>query len=160
LRSWKPDEKELRKVAKEVVDKFARSCVASTELEQHKIPGNKEAGDHVLAHSVLFIRDALILQVFDHGLRNGDPGIILRVIKYWMFSFRGAGQINYMRECLEVLLVLEHEVSPQLRSALEHSWFYNRWGKPGRFIALDLYLEHLNYWVKVRQGFMDHNLIH
>jgi hypothetical protein len=119
-------------------------------VELEKRVDDSRSGDHVLAHSVLFIRDALILQVFDHGLRSGDPGIVLRVLKFWMFSFRGAGQINYMRECLEVLLIWGHEVSPELRSALEHSWFYNRWGKPGRFIALDLYLEHLNYWVKVR----------
>jgi len=37
-----------------------------------------------------------------------------------------------------------------LRRACEKAWFFNRYGRAGRWIATDLYLEQCNYWVKVR----------
>lgn len=44
-----------------------------------------------------------------------------------------------------------------MRSVLEWLWFVNRLGKPGKWIAADLYLEHLNYWVKVCSPHIDGN---
>jgi hypothetical protein len=43
----------------------------------------------------------------------------------------------------------KYELPDKLRWALESSWFINRWGIFGRTIASDLYLEQLNFWVKV-----------
>jgi hypothetical protein len=77
-----------------------------------------------------------------------DAGHI-RVLKYWVLAFCGVGQHNYPRECAEVLVRWRYEPTNKLRSALERSWFVNRIGKPGRFIPSDLYLEQLNFWVKV-----------
>ena len=74
------------------------------------------------------------------------------VLKYWCFAFRGASQHNYARECAEVLLKWKYEMHGALRKALERSWFVNRWGLDGHWIATDLYLEQLNYWVKVSIG--------
>jgi hypothetical protein len=58
---------------------------------------------------------------------------------------------NYARECAEVLLTWKYELDDMLRKALERSesWFVNRWAKDGRWIPADLYLEQLNFWVKV-----------
>ncbi|KZT43583.1 hypothetical protein SISSUDRAFT_1029737 [Sistotremastrum suecicum HHB10207 ss-3] len=109
---------------------------------------DQETGDHVLAHSNLFMRDTLFFETFDHGVRHGDPGVLWAVIKVWLYTFRGAGQNNYSRECLELLIRWETELTPAMKQVLEQAWFYNRLGQPGRFIAVDMYLEHLNYWVK------------
>ncbi len=89
--------------------------------------------------------------VFEHAVSTADAGIVLRVLKYWAFAFRGASQHNYARECVEILLKWKYELGPELQAALERSWFVNRWGKPGRWIAADLYLEQCNFWVKVRE---------
>lgn len=56
---------------------------------------------------------------------------------------------NYARECLEILVKWKYELDPHLQDALEKAWFVNRWGIPGRWIATDLYVEQLNFWVKV-----------
>jgi len=48
-----------------------------------------------------------------------------------------------------VLLKWKYELDDPLRKALERSWFVNQWGKEGRWIPADLYLEQLNFWVKV-----------
>ncbi|TFK74253.1 hypothetical protein BDN72DRAFT_760067 [Pluteus cervinus] len=109
----------------------------------------KKFEDDVAAHLIYFIRDALIFCEFEDAVSHADAGRVLRVLKFWAFSFRGAGLHNYARECLEIVLRWKYELTPSLQAALEQSWFVNRWGLSGRWIASDLYLEQLNFWVKV-----------
>jgi hypothetical protein len=109
----------------------------------------QSAGDDWMAHSIYFIRDSLFFMLFEKAVSFADAGQLIRVLKYWGLAFRGVGQHNYARECAEVLVRWRYELPDKLRSALERSWFVNRFGKPGRFIPSDLYLEQLNFWVKV-----------
>ncbi|KAK0444523.1 uncharacterized protein EV420DRAFT_1484640 [Desarmillaria tabescens] len=67
----------------------------------------------------------------------------------WLaYTHRGSHQHNYAQECVEVLLTWQYKLNDALRATLERAWFYNQWGLPERFIATDLYMEQLNYWVK------------
>jgi hypothetical protein len=95
------------------------------------------------------MRDALLLLVFQDAVRHGDPGIVLMVIKIWIYTFRGAGLVNYARECVNTILTWHYELSPELQEAMEHAWFYNRFGHPDGCIPTDLYLEFMNFWFKV-----------
>jgi hypothetical protein len=144
LAEWQPtDGDQVMNVARRIRERFIDSCEAELCL--------REDGDHVYGHAILFLRDALLHRVFQHAVRHGDPGLVLRVIKYWLYSFRGAGMTNYARESMEVLVQWESgELDNAMKDALERTWFYNRWGDPTRFIASDLHLEHLNYYLKVR----------
>ncbi|KAK6995635.1 hypothetical protein R3P38DRAFT_2800815 [Favolaschia claudopus] len=58
---------------------------------------------------------------------------------YWVLAFRGVGQHNYARECVEVLVRWKYELSDKSRRALERSWFIHPRGIRGRSIASDLY---------------------
>ncbi|KII94572.1 hypothetical protein PLICRDRAFT_97172, partial [Plicaturopsis crispa FD-325 SS-3] len=95
----------------------------------------KKGEDDYLAHAIYFIRDALFFCEFEHAV-----------------SWADAGRHNYARECAEILIKLKYEVTEALRAALEKAWFVNRWGLDGRWIPADLYLEQLNFWVKVSRG--------
>ncbi|TFY62409.1 hypothetical protein EVJ58_g3868, partial [Rhodofomes roseus] len=139
LRKWKPELDDIQRVAQEIVNRF--TYVGAAKRAQ-------AAGDDWFAHEVYFIRDALIFCRFEHAVSCADAGAVLRVLKYWAFAFRGAGQHNYARECVEILVRWQYEVTDVMRAALEKAWFVNRWGKPGRWIAADLYLEQCNFWVK------------
>ncbi|KAJ7786988.1 hypothetical protein B0H14DRAFT_3506086 [Mycena olivaceomarginata] len=108
----------------------------------------KNVNDDYYAPSLYFIRDALIFCVFEHSVAFADAGGVLRVLKYWALSFRGAGLHNYARECLEILLQWKYKLTPEAQAAKEQAWFFNRWGLCGRNIASDLYLEQNNFWVK------------
>lgn len=110
----------------------------------------KEKEDDWNAHDIYFLRDALFFCEFEQAVAYADAGRVIRVLRYWCFAFRGAGQHNYARECAEVILKWKYEIDEELRKVLERTWFFNRWGKDGRWIAADLYLEQLNFWVKVR----------
>ncbi|KAI1795010.1 hypothetical protein LXA43DRAFT_939422 [Ganoderma leucocontextum] len=140
LSKWRPTYNEIRELAKRIQKEFTQSATARAA---------SNAGDDWQAHEVYFIRDALLFLVFEHGVSTADAGIVLRVLKYWALSFRGASQHNYARECVEILVRWKYELSDELRAALERAWFVNRWGEPGRWIAADLYLEQCNFWVKV-----------
>lgn len=96
----------------------------------------------------------LIFLEFEHAIDYADAGRVLRVLKFWAYSFRGAGLTNYAREALEVLLIWENELPEALQKNLERSWFVNRTGRLGGAIPADLYLEQLNYIVKVRTDFL------
>ncbi|KAJ7199822.1 hypothetical protein GGX14DRAFT_661229, partial [Mycena pura] len=108
----------------------------------------KAVKDDWMAHTIYFIRDALLFLEFEAGVRYADPGRVLRIMKYWAMMFRGAGQHNYARECVEFLIFFKYETPPMMQKVMERAWFYNRWGVRGRSIPADLYLEQLNYWVK------------
>lgn len=151
LCKWRPESAdEIMDLATSIRREFVNSRGAAKNLTPQ--------GDHVYAHGLLFLRDALLLQVFQHAIKHGDPGLVLRVLKFWVYSFRGAGSTNYARECLEIFVQWNSgELTEEAKEALETSWFYNRWGKPGRFIASDQYLEHLNYWTKVGSSLLKYN---
>lgn len=140
LAKWRPDIDEIKSISKDIFERYATTAAAERA---------KDAQDDWLAHCIYFIRDALFFCEFEHAVSHADAGRVVRIFKYWAFLYRGAGQHNYARECVEVILTWKYETTPAMRAALEKSWFVNRWGLKGRWIASDLYVEQLNYWVKV-----------
>jgi hypothetical protein len=141
LKTWKPNVTEFEAVVGEVITKFATTTAAHDALE---------AGDEVLAHSILFIRDALFFWEFCDAVRDADVGRMWVVYDFWVFMMRGAGCHNYGNELLEMKALFEHEFPALLRDIVERTWLVNRWGKKGRSIPTDLYLEHNNGFTKVR----------
>lgn len=74
LCGWRPENAdEIMELAKEIRREFVNSREASRNLTPQ--------GDHVYAHGLLFFRDALLLRVFQHAVKHGDPGLVLRVLK-------------------------------------------------------------------------------
>lgn len=139
--AWRPTFEQILSIADWIVTEFANSTAARSAMK---------AGDDYLARSMLFMRDALLFLEFESAVSFADPGRVLHVLKYWAFAFRGAGMHNYARECLEVLIKWKYELTTAQRAAMERAWFVNKFGLPGRWIAADLYIEYLNYWIKVR----------
>ena len=69
-------------MAHEVVIQFAETGVGHDALEK---------GDEVLAHSIFFIRDALVFVEFSDAVRYADVGRMWLVYDFWIFMMRGAG---------------------------------------------------------------------
>ncbi|KAJ7921626.1 hypothetical protein B0H13DRAFT_2415435 [Mycena leptocephala] len=123
-------------VSRILYEKFAQDFVKDF-TEAINMERAKNINDDYYAHSQYFIRDALIFCVFEHGVAFAGACVVLRVLKYWAFSFRGAGLHNYARECIEVLLQWKYELTPEMQAAKERAWFFNRFGLRGRNIAND-----------------------
>jgi len=145
LQKWCPTLDDIQRLSKQITEMFATTAAAESAQERHS--------DDWLAHCIYFIRDALLFCEFEQAVSYADAGRVIRVFKYWTLAFRGAGQHNYARECVEVLVKWKYEMTDALCRACEKAWFFNRYGRAGRWIAADLYLEQCNYWVKVRLDF-------
>ncbi|KAL1686920.1 hypothetical protein GGG16DRAFT_105392 [Schizophyllum commune] len=140
LQKWRPQSfEDLRQLAARIRAAFANVNEAESA---------KRDGDDWYAHDIYFIRDSLFFLEFESAVAWADAGRVLRVMRYWLMMFRGAGQHNYARECAEILLRWKFEMTDDIRRALEKAWFINRSGLDGRWIASDLWLEQCNYYVK------------
>ena len=140
LNKWKPQWKDFNKVVNKIVDKYTMAFEADISLD---------TTDEVLKHSKLFIRDALTFWVFSDAVRHEDVGTMWLVYSFWLFMFRGAGCHNYGNEILEMVAQFTYEMDTSLREVVERTWLVNRWGKPGRAIPTDRYLEINNGFIKV-----------
>jgi hypothetical protein len=141
LRDWQPTWAEFDKICASIVDDYASSEAADRAAA---------AGDDILQHGILFIRDALLFHEFSEAIRDADVGRMWAICHIWTFAFRGAGCTNYANEVLEMHAQYYHEMSPKLRELLERTWLVNRWGLKRRSIATDLFIEHINGFIKVR----------
>lgn len=140
LKDWDPNCNTFEKVVEAVISTYATTSAAHDALE---------VGDDVLAHSILFIRDGLFFWEFCDAVRDADVGRMWLVYDFWVFMMRGAGCHNYGNEILEMKAQFKHEFPEPLREVVERTWLVNRWGKKGRSIPTDLYLEHNNGFTKV-----------
>lgn len=131
---------EFESIVEQIVKHFTVSSKAHDALRR---------GDEVLAHSIFFMRDALVFWEFCDAVRYADVGRMWHVYDWWAFMMRGAGCHNYGNEILEMKAQFNHEHSPLLREVIERTWLVNRWGLKGRSIPTDLYLEHNNGFIKV-----------
>ena len=131
LCAWMPSFEQIVKTAEWIVTNFTTSVAVLLA---------RDTPDDYLARSILFIHDALLFCEFESAVSFADPGRVLHVLKYWVYSFRGAGMHNYARECLDILMRWKYELTEAQRAAMERAWFVNKWGLPGRWIAADLYL--------------------
>lgn len=123
-----------------IVDKYTMAFGADDALG---------TSNEVLKHSKLFIRDALTFWVFSDAIRNEDVGLMWLIYSFWLFMFWGAGCHNYGNEILEMVAQFKYKMSEELQQIIERTWVVNRWGKPGRAIATDMYLEQNNGFIKV-----------
>ncbi|KAG6835249.1 hypothetical protein H0H93_003482 [Arthromyces matolae] len=139
LRTWKPTITEFEVVVEDIVTKYTSTAAAHDALEMD---------DEIMAHSILFMRDALMFWEFCDAVRDADVGRMWMVYDFWIFMFRGAGCHNYGNEILEMKAQFHYEFPPLLREVVERTWLVNRWGKKGRSIPTDLYLEHNNGFTK------------
>ncbi|KAH9917480.1 uncharacterized protein B0H18DRAFT_958331 [Fomitopsis serialis] len=93
LKSWKPKWEDFNAVVNKIVADYASTRAAHTALL---------TGDEVLAHSILFIRDALLFREFSEAIQDADVGRMWLVHDFWVFMMRGAGCHNYGNEILEM----------------------------------------------------------
>jgi hypothetical protein len=139
LDEWRPEWEEFDRVVCTIVDKYTIEFGADPCLD----------ADQVLRHSKLFMRDALTFWVFSDAIRYEDVGLMWLIYTFWLFMFRGAGCHNYGNEILEMVAQFQYEMPEMLQQIVERTWLVNRWGKLGRAIPTDLYLEHNNGFIKV-----------
>ncbi|KAJ3864856.1 hypothetical protein EV359DRAFT_40092 [Lentinula novae-zelandiae] len=79
---------------------------------------DKFDGDRCLANSILFKFQFGTWMFLDYAIRDGDIGIVMRLLKIWIFMFAGSSHQKYVSYMLELNCLLEYETSPALRTLI------------------------------------------
>lgn len=126
---------------KEVLDKVCCEVVKCAEFSfiQEVSPGK----DGVSSYSKKLLGLGCFYLEYRDAIKEGDGTRVLRCWRYLLPIFFGTGRTNYSCEVLN-MLHQELTLPPRLAAQLLWSRFVNTHGVPGRNIAADLYMEHLN----------------
>lgn len=116
-------------------------------------PGQAENGgrDIALENAILFTRDMLVYRELGLACKQGDPGRLVPVIKYFTILFQGTRQFNYARETIHLVACLERIWDTKAFDIWKNSVLVNPSGKEGGFLEKDRYNEKL---VRDGKGFV------
>ncbi|KAH9944315.1 uncharacterized protein BXZ73DRAFT_87256 [Epithele typhae] len=101
-------------------------------------------GDRVLADSINFLREGIVLREMIYAIAEGDVGRIYEAMKVMLFTFAGSPGSRYPNYLLTFITALELESSIDLRHSILASLVVNLKGQPGKFTAADLVEEYFN----------------
>ena len=91
-------------------------------------------------------------------MREGDGDRIIRTWKFNLFVFKAARQKNYSIEALNLILQVEHTLSPREATQVKWCRTVNTSNHPGTNVPMDLHLEHLNRRLKTALRNMGSNV--
>ncbi|KAJ2936354.1 hypothetical protein H1R20_g739, partial [Candolleomyces eurysporus] len=87
---------------------------------------------------VMWNRDVLQYIVLDDAIRNGDVGLMEKLLPTLLFRFLGGGNGKYANEVLELLQGLHREWPAELCTFIRHHcWLVNSTGAPGKWCPID-----------------------
>ena len=130
----------LKRLCRQVYDKFVSFKYNNADSS----PEVADTDDGVCQYSVQLLRLGCFYLEYSDAIREGDGGRVLRCWKYLLPIFFAAGNRNYACEAANLLVQHFYTLPPRLSAQLIWSRFINVHGRPGKNIAGDLHMEHLN----------------
>lgn len=103
----------------------------------------KEERDIVYENVLLFIRHALEVRSFYKAMRRGDVGAMELIFQLWGPQFVGSRQSNYGDALTDIRVGMCCEWEDVLKRIVKSNWVINPWGKSGKFLGLDEFIEEL-----------------
>lgn len=111
---------------------------------QSKHTSTSQAVDGVLAYATETLSLGLFYMEYKDAISEGDGNRVLRCWHYLLPLFTVTGRTNYSLEALYMLYQFHFDLTSRQAQQAIWSRFVNTHGAPGRSIACDLHLEHLN----------------
>lgn len=100
--------------------------------------------DQLFGYAKELLSLGLFYMEYNDAVREGDGNRVLRCWRYLLPLFKYSGRKNYSIEAFNLLYSYYFVLSPRQSHQLLWSRFVNTSGLPGRNIACDLHMEHLN----------------
>lgn len=142
---WVHDKDERRKALYNVASVIVDSFVDLTVTFDKKRPSNQ---DKVHAYACEVLSLGLLYKELQDAVREGDGLRVLRCWRYLLPIFRASKRTNYSIEVFNFLAQHQFVLSPRASQQLLWSRFVNTHGLPGKNIACDMHMEHLNRVLK------------
>ncbi|KAJ4189476.1 hypothetical protein NW759_016766 [Fusarium solani] len=109
---------------------------------------NNTVNKEFLSHA-RYLQQMIIYKTLKYGIKNGDIGLIDRVIGVCCFYFEGTGQSNYAFEMLYLKRLIRTKACDQeLRRAILSNSLVNPHGRQDTWQEVDRSLEYLNLELK------------
>lgn len=135
---WMLDDEGRKKVLDEVCSEVVERFVEFSFMEE--FPPEK---DSIYCYSKRLLGLGCFFLEYCDAIKEGDGLRVLRCWRYLLPIFLGTGRTNYSCEVLN-MLHQQLTLPPCLSNQLLWSRFVNVHGLPGRNIAGDLHMEHIN----------------
>ena len=135
---------------KQLIDKFINISYPSAS----KVKDD----DHILAYAKEVMSLGLLLVEFNDGIREGDGERIIRCWRYFLPLFKACGRKNYVVEAFNLLFQYEYLFTPRMKQQLLWDRTINVHGRPGKNVAMDLHMEHINRECKKAMGTLGSNI--
>ena len=140
---WLCGEDERRKVMDSILSKIIEKYVDIRYNTSSTV-----VADEVLMYAKQVFSIGSIFLEYADGIREGDGDRVIRCWRYLMLIFHNANRFNYAKEAVHLLYQYQYQLSPKQAEQLIYNRFINTSGIPGRNIAADHHMEHLNRSVK------------
>ncbi|KAF7800027.1 hypothetical protein EIP86_011270 [Pleurotus ostreatoroseus] len=150
--SWKPPQRDASSIPKSAgsAKKKKPAGLTAQYLESEEFKG-----DQVLAHSIMFMHDAILAREMALAVPEGDPGRVYEAMKRTMFSFWGSDHARYASYTLEQVCNLEYESTEPVREMFLSNWLINPTGTPGGYKQGDTVIEGQNRELQGQMGHKD-----
>lgn len=149
-------QKLLLLAAKQLVDKFVDITIPTRKPSSGAPPSLSM--DHVFAYACDLLSNGLLLLELKDGIHEGDGNRIIRCWRYMLLIFKTTNRKNYAIEAFNLLMQLEHVLSPRMAAQLKWNRTVNVHGQQGKNISADLHMEHLNKECKTILSGMGSNI--
>jgi hypothetical protein len=90
-----------------------------------------------------------LYEEFSWAMNFGDIGRVERCLLPWIALFKGTGKHKYATHLERFLTSVHFELPAPTQRAVRYNWLVNVTGKPGKFRAIDWYVELHNLQIKV-----------
>jgi len=100
--------------------------------------------DRVCSYAMELLTLGLLWLSYYDSVREGDSDRIVRTWKFNLLVFKATRRNNYLIEALNLILQVEHILSPREAAQVMWSRTVNTINCPGDNVPVDLHLEHLN----------------
>ena len=114
--------------------------------------------DKVNLYATKVVTLGLLWHNFHDSVREGDGDRIMRNWKFNLLAYKAAQQKNYSIEALNLILQVNHVLSPRQAAQVKWCRTVNTTNLKGNNIPMDLHLEHLNRRVKTTLRNMGSNV--
>lgn len=132
------------------------------ELESDRVDKecnpNREKEDHLYNYHKSKLSFGLILLEYSDAIRAGDGDRLHDLYRFALLLFKANGKTKYSYAVLMYLAQIEYMLSEKDAHNLKWNRFFNKHGKVGKNIPLDLRMEQLNKIVKTMWRALGANL--
>lgn len=102
-----------------------------------------ESRDPANENALLFIRDALSLRDYQHAIRAGDTGRIIKILQYWCIILQSTPNTNYAAELIHLVACFKKIWKKPLVDLWLRNCLVNPSGREGGWLECDLFGEYV-----------------